>query len=59
MRLSVVILLCLSLPFFAYSQEEESKSGIGFFVYGGLQMPQLNEMNAFFENSVYSKLTDN
>lgn len=59
MRPSVVILLCLLLPFFAYSQEEESKSGIGFFVFGGLQMPQLNEMNTFLENSGYSKLPDN
>lgn len=59
MRFVTMILLCLSLPFFAYSQEEESKNEIGFFVYGGLQMPQLNEMNTFLENSGYSKLPDN
>lgn len=59
MRLSIFILLCLSLPFFAYSQEENNESGIGFFVYGGLQMPQLNEMNTLLESSGYSKLPNN
>jgi len=59
MKSLTLILTCLLLPYLAYSQEEESKNSVGYFVYGGLQMPQLNEMNTFMEKSGYPKLPEN
>ena len=59
MKLLLLLMFCLCLPYFAFNQQEEGKSGLGFFVYGGLQMPQINNLNTFLENNGYPNLSEN
>jgi len=59
MRYLKILSFCLCLPCFVFCQEVENKNAMGFCVYGGLQMPQFNEINTFLENNGYPTLSDN
>jgi len=53
MKQLVLIVLFFSTTFLVFSQEESKKSGLGFYVYGGLQIPELKNIDALLSDNGY------
>lgn len=53
MKQLVLIVLFFTTTFLVFSQEESKKSGLGFYVYGGVQIPELKNIDAFLSTNGY------
>lgn len=57
MKKLFVIFLCVT-TFMGVSQEEGKKSGVGFYVYGGVQIPELNNLDALLSANNYAPIAN-